>query len=87
MLAIPSVAVCGWLLMHNPTENLSCQLRNGNNHWRSILLQSVRHLLLRDGLKQKRNIASFNLSDIHTDRAKDELALECYETHDPEILK
>ena len=35
---------------------------SGNNHWRSILRQSAKPLLLRDGLKQKRKTASLNLS-------------------------
>jgi hypothetical protein len=61
MLEIPSLAACGWLLMHNPTENLKLPITEWEQ-WRSILRQSVKPLLQRDGLKQKRKTASLNLS-------------------------
>ena len=62
MLEILSLAACGWLLMHNPTENLRLPIIEWEHHWRSILRQSAKPLLLRDGLRQKRNTTNLNLS-------------------------
>jgi hypothetical protein len=64
MVDIASLSACGWFLMYNPTENLKLPITEWEQSLRSILRQSAKPLLLRDGLKQKRSTASLNLSGI-----------------------
>jgi hypothetical protein len=62
MLDIPSLAACGWLLMHNPTENVKLPTTEWEQSLAFDTAEECETLLLRHGLKQKRNNASLNLS-------------------------